>query len=224
MEQKKKKLIGIIAGAGGAALVALLIIIFTIGGNGARLDKPTGLCVVETQGKKMVCVDALENAKQYRFTITQSGESVQVASLFTHQFDASSYLAHPGEYTISCQYIGQEEFNISPATEITYTSTHKVATPTISLLDNKLNVSLADNFYEAVNLTITLHFTIGQTLHTSANFTTQTDDKRGIVIGYFNLENIFTKAGTYGICVQITTDNDFYLPSDFTQQIPFTFA
>ena len=220
----KKKLFGIIAGAAAAVLVIALIIIFTIGGNGARLDKPTGLCVVETNGKKMVCVDANEDASQYRFTITQSGESAQIASLFTHQFDASSYLQKPGDYTISCQYIGTEEFNISPAQDITYHSTHKVATPTISLENNKLNVELADCFYEAVNLTITLHFTIGQTIHTSANFTTQTDDKRGVVIGYFNLENIFANAGTYGLCVQITTDNEFYTASDFTQQIPFTFA
>lgn len=220
----KKKPIAIIAGAAAAAIVIALIIIFTIGGNNARLDKPTGLAVVEINGKKIVCVDPAEDANLYRFTITPNGNpSGQVASLTTHQFDASSYLQKPGEYKISCQYIGQEEFNISPAQEITFTSKHQVATPTITLEGNKLNVALADYFYEAVNLTITLHFTIGQSAYSSANFTTQSDDHRGILFGYFNLENIFNSFGTYSLCVQITTDNPLYTASNFTAQTAFIF-
>ncbi|MBO5309632.1 MAG: hypothetical protein J6A98_00315 [Clostridia bacterium] len=223
---EKKKLLAIVAGAAAVAIVIALIVIFTIGGNSARLEQPTGLAVVETGGKKLVCVDTLEDATQYRFTITPKNEtSGQVACLDTHQFDASSYLQKPGEYTISCQYVGKEEFNISPAQEITYLSKHQVALPTVNLNDNIVHVQLFDYFYEAVDLTVTLHFTIGKTAVSSTNFTIQNCDNRGILMGYFDLNNIFgATAGTYSLCVQITTNNVLYLPSDFTPQITHTFA
>lgn len=225
MEQKKKKLVAIFTGIGTALLAITFVIIFVFATKSTNLENPTGLAVVETQNKTIVCVDPLEDALKYRFVITPSGESDgQVANLFTHQFDASSYFQIPGEYTISCQYIGKNDLISSKETTITYTAKHKVALPTITFENNNLKLELADHFYEEVNLTATLFYTVGQTVHTSTNFTAQTNDKHGILIGYFNLENILTSSGTYSLCVQITTDNNLYVASDFTQQYMFTLA
>ena len=222
---KKKVIIAIIVIVAILAVGGGLLGLGVLGPKQPTLSTPTGLQVIEfADGTKKIYVDRHSDASGYLFSVQKAGETTSHDTQSTaNEFNANTILADAATYSIVCQYVGANKTYKSPKATITYKSTITLNSPELTLgtgeNQGKLFVNTFDHYEDTLNLKYTLHYTLGNEIKTSTNFTTVHNNKHGLANLWFDLSTVITQKGAYSLCVQITElDNEYYLPV-LSQQI-----
>jgi hypothetical protein len=208
-------------------LVAVVVLVNYCVSIYTKIEKPTGLQVYALpNGEKYIYVDKNMKAERYEFNIVFNEESPQIIKSKTNSVNVTEYMNSVGEFVISCKYLGVVEIADSDYCEpINYTNTIKISTPNISLdsQNNKLEFSLQDRYFDEVSLRFTLYYGVdaNDELLYSQDYTLESNDGKGFVYGYFNLD--FLQAGEYYLSLKAeSVNNDYYLSSDLSAQIVYT--
>lgn len=191
----------------------------------AKIDTPTNLKCIKTSTNEIYLeVAENERAEFYVFTIT-NGNNTQTLKVKDNVVSVTGYLSLSGEFVISCQYVGKVESASSDFCEpITYTSQTRISTPSVQLDAGmkRFFFSITQNFSNELSLVPALVYGItqdGEYISTTQHAVVLSDNKRGAMSGYFELD--FLPSGEYSLGVKILVENEIYISSLLSEQIYF---